>query len=160
MYNIYYAKRKTGDFLSEQGQVIEVDGQFVIVKLKRQKACANCKICMAGLNDSEMILRAKNECNANTNDYVDIELENVNFLKAAAIMYGIPCIALISGLAIGYLSGNFFKMGETFASVFTSILGLAFVGVSYLFIRLSEKRFRKKEDFIPIATKRGEKHGN
>lgn len=127
--------------MGENGLVISVNEDLIEVKLRRNEACSKCKACMAGMNDNEMIIKAKNACEANVGDMVVIELKNENFLKAVGIMYGIPCVFFVIGVFIGQL-------------LISELAGFAIGGISvfavYFFIRKNEHLFNK-EEYTPVA---------
>lgn len=127
--------------MGENGVVISVNDDLIEVKLRRNEACSKCKACIAGLNDNEMIINAKNACGANIGDKVEIELKNENFLKAVGIMYGIPCVFFVIGVFMGQL-------------LFSELAGLVIGGILvfgvYFFIRKNDHLFNKDE-YTPVA---------
>lgn len=128
--------------MAETGQVVEIKEQLVVVRLERQEACASCKACIAGLEAKDMFIEAENHCNANVGDWVNISLEQGSFLKAVFIIYTIPLIALLIGLAIGY----FVFRNE----IGTLIVGFSLLVIAFLTIKSNEKRFSKGK-YRPIA---------
>lgn len=128
--------------MAESGLVTEVKNNLVVVKLERQEACAKCKACIAGLESKEMFIEAENLCNAKVGDVVNVSIKNSSFIKAVFIIYTIPCIALLLGLFIGYL----FSKKE----IVSILVGFSFLALSYLLIKLNEKRFNTGK-YRPIA---------
>lgn len=128
--------------MAESGQVIEIKENLVVVRLERQDACAKCKACVAGLESKDMFIEAENLCEASVGDWVNISLEQSNFLKAVFIVYTIPLIALILGLLIGYL---IFR-----TEIGSIIVGFSFITLAFLTIKLNEKRFNNGK-YRPIA---------
>lgn len=127
--------------MGENGIVISKNKEMLNVSMNRNAACSKCKACIAGLNENEMIITAKNMCGADIGDKVVIELKNENFIKAVLIMYGIPCVFFIIGVFIGQLT-NWEPAGL--------IIGAALVFAVYFFIKKNE-RFFNKADYIPTA---------
>lgn len=128
--------------MAESGIVIEKKKNLVVVKLERKEACAQCKACVAGLSSKEMLMEADNLCDAQIGDRVNVSLENSSFLKAVLIMYGIPFLSLLGGLAVGYI---FFK------SEIAAILGGFFLlAICFIIIRLNEKKFNNG-NYRPVA---------
>lgn len=130
--------------MAESGIVTEKKDNFVVVKLERQEACAKCKACVAGLESKDMFIEAENLCNAEINDIVSISLENSSFIKAVFIIYGIPLVALLMGLLVGY-----YISGKEMVSI---LIGFIFLGLSYIIIRQNENRFNKG-NYRPVAEK-------
>lgn len=136
--------------MGERGLVVDQIDENVVVKLQRTEACAKCKACTAGMMSEEMILNAKNICNAKKNDWVNIELDATDFLKAVSIMYGVPFITFIIGIVVGYNGSVFIGMVE-FKELISFIVGLIFTVLTYLFIKSKEEVWKSK-NFIPVAT--------
>lgn len=134
--------------MAEVGQVTMVDKDEVVVRLMRQEACGKCGACSVGLDNKDMFIHAANLCHANVDDYVEIELEEANFIMAVFIMYGLPLIGLLIGIAIGEGLGYLFFKG--LHDVLGIILGLLGAVAVYLLIRLNEKRFHT-DKFRPVA---------
>jgi sigma-E factor negative regulatory protein RseC len=137
--------------MAEFGQVVKVLNGDVRVRLNRQEACAKCGACTAGLESKDMFIEATNIAKAKMDDWVEIQLEEANFIKAVAIMYGIPLIGLLLGLALGSLAGNYWFPG--FADILGIIAGLLGAGLSFLLIHLNEDKFKTKK-FKPKAVRR------
>ena len=60
--------------MAEKGIVVEKKNHLVVIKLKRQEACAKCRACIAGMSEQEMIMEAENRCNAQVGDWVELEM--------------------------------------------------------------------------------------
>ncbi len=136
--------------MAEIGQVVEVMDGEVKVKLLRKEACAKCGACTAGLDSKDMFIDAANMAKAREGEWVEIQLEESNFLKAVAIMYGIPLIGLLAGLALGSVMGALFI--PRFADMLAIVLGLGGAGLSFVVIHMNEARFRTKK-FKPKAVR-------
>ncbi len=133
--------------MSELGQVVEKKDGSVVVLLERKDACGKCNACTVGLESKDMFLEAFNDCDAEEGDIVGISLNQSNFLKAVGIMYIIPLIALLIGLAIGAgLAGAVGLDKEISALIF----GFVFLAATFLTIKANDKRFNKRR-FRPIA---------
>ncbi|MDR1687679.1 MAG: SoxR reducing system RseC family protein [Clostridiales bacterium] len=130
--------------MGEAGLVIKTDADMLTVSLKRSEACSKCKACIAGMNENEMVINAKNLCGATVGDTVEIELSSVNFIKAVLISYGIPCIFFVAGVFIG----NYF-----ISEIAGFLTGLFFVVCVYFFISKNKHRF-EKDEYTPLAVKR------
>ncbi len=136
--------------MGEIGQVIEVKDAVVKVRLNRKEACAKCGACTAGLESKDMFIEANNYALAHKGDFVEISLKEENFIKAVAIMYGIPLIGLLLGLGLG--AGIGATLAPGLADVLAIVLGLMGAGVSFLLIHLNENRF-KVDQYKPKAVK-------
>ncbi len=134
--------------MAEIGEVIENENNKVVVRLERTEACAKCRACSVGMKSEEMLIKAENLCNAKTGDFVEIALEEVDFIKAVCIMYGFPFIMFLIGVFGGYY--GCLKLGIAGAEYIGFGLGLVFVFIAYVIIRSQEGRL-KKGNYIPKA---------
>lgn len=131
--------------MAEKGQVIELKNNLVIVKMSRTEACAKCGACKNGSVENEMLIEAENLCKANMGDWVELNLQSQDFLKATGIMYGIPLITLILGFVSGYICFN--------SEIISFSFGILSMLLSYLWIKQKEP-YWKKQNFLPLAIKK------
>lgn len=133
--------------MGEIGKVTEIIGDDIMVSHKRTGACASCKICARGSDDNEMIMRARNACEANVGDFVEVELQEGALIKAVAVAYGIPFAFMVAGFGMGYLVG-----GEIAAFS----IGLVLMGAAYVVIRILEKNGKLAKKYVPVAVRKVE----
>lgn len=135
--------------MAQKGTVESIKDQNVYVKVIREEACAHCKMCTTGLNEGkECIIEAVNKCDAKVGDIVEIDVQNNYFLRATAIMYGIPLLALMLGIGIslGVLQVKEVRGAE----LISAVIGLIFTAVTYLIINKREKN-NKNTQYLPSA---------
>ncbi len=137
--------------MPEIGQVVEIEGNKVVVKLKRTEACAKCRACTVGMQSQDMIIKAYNNCEAKIGDSVEIVLEEADFVTAVMISYGIPFLSLIIGTFLGFSISEIlgFGYGELVGFAF----GIIFVVIAYLWIK-SKEEYWKSKNFVPKAVKK------
>jgi len=135
--------------MGEIGKVTEIVGEDIMISHKRTGACASCKICARGCDDNEMVMRARNACEAVIGDFVEVELQEGALLAAVAIAYGIPLAAMFVGFALGHLVG-----GEIVAF----IVGVVLMGAAYVVIRILDKSGRLAKKYVPVAIRKVEGH--
>jgi sigma-E factor negative regulatory protein RseC len=128
--------------MAEIGQVTKVDKDEVVVRLFRQEACAKCGACAAGLESKDMFIHANNVCEAHEDEWVEIYLEETNFLKAVGLMYGIPLLGLLFGLLIGMGVGNAYI--PIYSDAVSFIFGILGAGITFLILHVNEHRFNTK----------------
>lgn len=133
--------------MAEIGQVTEIKGNLVRVRLERHDACDHCNACTAGIEKEAMMLEAENLCRAQLGDLVEISLEESNFLKAVLIMYILPLAGLLGGIFLGYLIGEPLGMNPEVTAL---MVGFALLAITYLVIRSNEARFQTRK-FRPVA---------
>lgn len=125
--------------MAEFGIVTKVVDDEVVVKLQRNDACSKCGACSAGMESKDMFIHAKNHCLAEEEQWVEIQLDESNFIQAVGIMYGIPLLGLLVGVFIGFGIGTFFF--ETMTDLLTIGFGLATAGLCFFLINKNEHHF-------------------
>lgn len=135
--------------MAQTGTVESMKDQNVYVKVIREEACAHCKMCTTGINEGkECVIEAVNRCDAKVGDIVEIDVQNSYFLRATAIMYGIPLVALILGIGISL--GVLQSVGVKNAELISALIGLVFTGIVYMTINKREKN-NKNTKYLPVA---------
>ncbi len=124
--------------MQQTGKVLEIEGEYALVQFQRTKACGNCNACMS-LGDGMAAVKIKNTLNAHPGDHVHIQLHANSFLKATAIAYGVPLLALLIGVILGALISD----------VAAICMGLGFALLAFLLLRLLETRFSRMQEFKP-----------
>lgn len=136
--------------MGEKGLVINTKDRLAVIQMTRTEACGQCRACLAGMKKEEMIIEADNECNAKVGDWVIMELRNNSFIKAVMILYGIPMVALVTGIVLGYYV--LYQYVPINREVLSFAVGILFTVLAYLWIRSKESTWDKKK-IRPVATK-------
>ena len=84
-----------------RGLVHTIKDDLVIATIHRKEACGECRACLSGMTKTEMDIEAKNLCDAEIGDWVELELQENAFFNAVVIMYGLPFIGFIAGVVGG-----------------------------------------------------------
>ena len=141
----------------EEGVVVEqLKNNHAKVKIRKSSSCDACSykgFCNPFGKDS-MIIMAANPLNAETGQRVRINFKSEREIKAAAILYIIPLIALLAGAFIGNalnLFGN-----QDASAAFFSILFLisTFLGIRYYSHRKYKRNVSYKPTIIEIVKER------
>ena len=77
------------------------EGGKLYAEIVRSEACQQCRMCSFG--KKERMLYKLPEGTYSVGDSVTIELEDRTLTKAVLLAYGMPFIALMAGLILGYL---------------------------------------------------------
>lgn len=85
-----------------KGLVTEESGNMIKVHIIRQEACGRCKACLSGYMEQDMDIDAKNLCDAEVGDWVELTLQENAFMNAVLISYGVPLIGFFVGLFLGH----------------------------------------------------------
>ncbi|MCH4888248.1 hypothetical protein EZV73_11725 [Acidaminobacter sp. JC074] len=136
------------------GVVVKVEDEKAYVHIARNTACENCGACHFDEKTLNMQVTAVNHAGAKVGDQVELSMENVNFFRASFFLYGIPLITLLVGLFSGiYL---FQSMGLKLYDVYAILLGLAFMAVTYIILRMNKDKFADNKRYMSVIT--GIKH--
>lgn len=134
-----------------KGFVSEVKGDLAIVKIHRKEACGECRACLSGMTEKEMDIEAKNLCDAEEGDWVELELQENAFFNAVMIMYGLPFVAFIAGIVVGYFAVP--KVLPMISPVLSSlVLGVLGIFLTMLWIKSQNPRWESGK-YRPLATK-------
>ncbi len=121
--------------MAEKAKVISIENNVLTCVLQRSDACGDCHACDISENKKEMILTAYNQCDAKVGETVEIELSTKAMMTATVIMYVVPLITMFLG----------FLIGNQFSETFSFTLGIVFLVITYLIIRLFNKRIDKNK---------------
>ena len=132
--------------MREVGEVVRIEGDKAVVRIRRSSACQRCGACGLGSSSDEMLVTLPNSLNAKPGDMVELTLESVHLLKASAITYLIPLAALILGVIVGYILGGYLAMDRQLAG---AVLGLAFTALAFMLIRAMDPIFKRSNSFTP-----------
>ncbi|NLZ52210.1 MAG: SoxR reducing system RseC family protein [Thermoanaerobacteraceae bacterium] len=131
--------------MREKAIVIGNKKNRVQVEIRRSTACDGCKGCSVGRNGKPLRVWAKNSIGARVGQTVEIELSAATFLSATLIAYGIPLLAFLLGIFLG------FKVSEplNISSVepFSFFMGLILMSFSFLIIYLFTGREEISEKY-------------
>ena len=134
-----------------RGLVHTVKDDLVIATIHRKESCGECRACFSGMTKTEMDIEAKNLCDAEIGDWVELELQENAFFNAVVIMYGLPFIGFIAGVIGGYYGVPKFVPGinPVFPSLVLGVLGIV---IAMLWIKSQNPRWESGK-YRPLATK-------
>ncbi|CEP49694.1 hypothetical protein GOD95_11985 [Paeniclostridium sordellii] len=139
--------------MNQRGYIIElVDGTTAKIKMQKHSACAACGKCASSTDKKDIIVEVDNNIGAKVGDYVEVNMDSVNVIKAAAIVYIVPLIALLGGTIVSYGILNFIDIGMN-KEVLSGFIGIVLTIISYLLIKSKDRKFRESRNYIPIITK-------
>ncbi|SKC70078.1 SoxR reducing system RseC family protein [Maledivibacter halophilus] len=134
--------------MNREGKVTAINGDNATVVLMKHSACGDCGACQMGKENMNITIEALNTVGAKVGNNVVVDMESQDVLTAAFIVYGIPLIMLIIGVA----GGNFlFKqlIGiEGNVELFSFITGLVLMIISFLFIKSNEDKFKESKKYL------------
>jgi sigma-E factor negative regulatory protein RseC len=137
------------DFL-EEGVVIGMEGKRAIVLLTSDDRCEECAVhdhCKpSGANGHSLI--AADPLGVRPGDKVRVAVKGKNILLATVLLYGIPLVLLLVGIFIGM------AVFESNIELYSSLLGLALMGVYALALYLRSKFGLNQDNLAPKIVSR------
>jgi sigma-E factor negative regulatory protein RseC len=124
------------------GLVTSVSDGTAQIRFLRGSACAHCGACLT-VGDSEMEISLPNTLGAKEGDRVAVDLSPKRVVQASLIAYAVPLVLLIAGVFIG----------SRYADWAGLALGIVACGISYLILRIVEKKSAKNKSFQPRMTR-------
>ncbi len=138
--------------MEQQGYIIEVvDRKTAKLKMQRHSACASCGKCATTSEKKDIIVEVDNTIGAQVGDKVKVNMETVNVLKAAAIVYIVPLVALLVGTIGTYFVLDLLKINTNIETI-SGAIGLVSMLISFLILKMNDKKFRDSREYIPIVT--------
>ena len=129
--------------MDQIGYITSINGDIAEISIKRSSSCGDkCGSCKGGCSVQGMSVKTKNTLGAKVGDYVEIRTQTSIVLKSAFLVYVLPLIMLIMGVLIGVTI--FEKLGYVNYESLGFILGLVFLGLSYVVLKSMDKRFKDK----------------
>ena len=139
--------------MNQQGYIVEiVDNITAKLKLKRHSACASCGKCATTSEEKDIIVEVDNSIGAKVGDRVEVNMETMNVLKAAFIVYTIPLIALLIGIVGTFYVLNAISFNGNI-EVISGVVGLVLTFIVFLILKKNDKKFRDSKEYIPIVTR-------
>lgn len=143
--------------MENRGYVVEtLENNIAKMKMQKHSACSSCGKCAHSQDQKDIIVDVYNEVGAQVGDYVEVNLDSVNVLKAVGIAYVIPLISLLVGTISTYFVLTNMGINQN-VEVISGIVGLLLTVISYIWIRKNDNRFRESKSYIPVIIKLIEK---
>jgi len=134
-----------------KGLVTREEKNMVTVHIVRKEACGHCKACLSGYIEKDMNIEAKNLCDAEVGDWVELELQDNAFFKAIVVSYGIPFVGFLAALFLGHFFIEPLFVGSP-EGLIAFLCGIAGVLLCYTWIRSQNKRWENGR-YLPLAVR-------
>lgn len=139
--------------MNQHGYVVEiVDSITAKIKMQQYSACASCGKCASSTDKKDIVVEVDNTLGAKIGDYVEVNMDSIDVIKAASIVYAIPLIALLGGTIVSYGILSYIDISFN-KEVISGLLGIGLTILSYLAIKNKNSKFRESRKYIPIITK-------
>ncbi len=137
------------NMIEEEGIVVETDGNFAKVSIASKSACDNCSasgVCHPG---GQEFMEASNPLGAKKGQKVKVVVAPQVYLKASIILYGIPMAVFVAAAILGKNLGLRYGK-EADSDLYAFIAGVVSLLVSFLFIRMYNKKVEKTQQYKPV----------
>lgn len=131
--------------MREKAIVVANKGEKSKVEITRTSACDHCRACPVGTDDRSIQVWADNPLKAKVGQKVEIEMETRTLLSATFIAYGIPLIAFLLGISLGYKGA--LLVSEDFREVFSLLVGLGTMVIGFLGVHLYSRKASNREKY-------------
>jgi len=139
--------------MNQHGYVVEiVDSITAKIKMQKHSACASCGKCASSTDKKDIVVEVDNTIGAKVGDYVEVNMNSVDVIKAASIVYIVPLMALLGGTIASYSILNFIDISFN-KEILSAIIGVTLTALAYLFIKSKDSKLRESRQYIPIITK-------
>jgi sigma-E factor negative regulatory protein RseC len=130
------------------GIVVETKGHMATIRAQRHGDCKDCGLCPG---QDAMMVEARNPVDAKVGQRVAFEIQQVNMLQAAFIVYLLPLVlAFLGALAGGWIA---VKAGGQSKILFQVVGGIIAFGLSLIYIKFYDRSARKNEKMQPVITR-------
>ncbi len=133
--------------MEQVGIIRRTFGNQAEVVVSRLSGCGgNCAGCAASCSSETATLTVvtKNNVGAKAGDLVEIKAKPQKILKYTFIVYMVPFIMLLIGIFLGI---NYFQsIGSANYEMLGFGVGMLFLAISFVIIRLLDKYIKKKEE--------------
>ncbi|NLL82598.1 MAG: SoxR reducing system RseC family protein [Tissierellia bacterium] len=137
--------------MAQIGFVRRLVNDKVELEIQRSGGCGSCNKCGGSPEKKMHILTINNSINAKVGDYVEVQGESKDLFKYTLIVYMIPFIFLILGIALGHV---YFKSnGNSNYELLSFGVGVVFLFISALIVKYIDKKVAAKDASTIIMTR-------
>lgn len=137
--------------MDQIGRVIALKDNQAVIELERNSACAKCGVCHMGLSKT-MQLEVENSIGADVGKRVLIKMDKGAVLRAGAIVYLLPLLALLLGIGLMYLIDYFYPLSGS-PDLWGVGVGFVLFALSFVGIRLGESAWRQNPHYTPTIVR-------
>jgi sigma-E factor negative regulatory protein RseC len=142
--------------MEEEGLVVEEQGSTVLIRTQRSSSCDSCsskKSCASIGETGDMLVEAENFVGVHVGDRVVYSVGTASLIKAGLLLYLVPVIGFIAGVVLGR------PLQETYltsynADLVSGVLGVAFLAVAFLGLKLFGNFASKSPSYRPHVLKK------
>ncbi len=137
--------------MKQYGIVTSVEGETAKVLMKRHSSCGSCSACKMGQEEAKLEVKAINNVNAKTGEWVSVNMEDQDVLTAAFMVYVIPLLALLVGVIGGSYILSLVGIVE-YTDIYAALIGFVTMGISFISLKKREGNLKNNKRFLPVIT--------
>ena len=141
--------------MEQYGEVIAVMEGTARVRVRRHSACRDCGRCGMGIIGGEPVdpeIEVRNPIGAQVGQVVKITMDTRKLLSASFLMYLLPILGLITGVALGQGAALRLNLAQGRGADLAGLaLGLFIMALIFAFARWRGRRMTASPRFIPVA---------
>ena len=137
----------------EQGVVVEIEENHIIVECDPQEMCASCsakKGCMMVDSGKVRKISMDNTIDASVGDTILFTVDSRGIVTASLVIYILPLFFLFTGLFAGYHFNEYLMLDKDGAS---AIIGVLLFFLSFFLIKVFAGFAKNNSIFQPRAVK-------
>lgn len=138
--------------MKQTGIVVGLEGDKAKIKMQRHTACGDCGACQVSEKQLSVTLEAENTVGAKTGDFVEVDMETMDFLSAVIVVYLFPLISLIVGIFAGYYGSLALGVSDKTAQGLGAVVGILAAALTYLVIRSKEDKLKGMKKYKPAIS--------
>lgn len=132
--------------MQESGTIMEIKERTMVVEFERSSMCEKCGACERA--QQAMLMEVERIGDASLGDRVQVELPERTVLRAALTAYGVPLVALLIGLVIGYFLPGWARLPGN-PDLYAVALGALLAAGAFLILHLTEHKRRQSGRYAP-----------
>lgn len=136
--------------MEQVGLVKNLVGDKAVLEIQRSGACGSCNACGSAESKAH-IVTLKNTVNAKVGDKVELEGQSKNLFKYTLIVYLIPLVFLVAGIALGHI--YFKSQGNPNYELLSFGIGLVFLGIAGIVVKFIDGKISKNDEKVIIMSK-------
>lgn len=141
--------------MEQFGEVISVKDKMALVRVRRHSACRDCGRCGMGIAGGEPVdpeIEVRNPIGARVGEVVRISMDTRQLLAASFLMYLLPVIGLILGIALGQWAVLELELAAGRGADLAGLgFGLFIMVLIYAFARRRGSKMAASSRFKPVA---------
>lgn len=128
--------------MKKKALVVGKRDNFIILDVERTGSCGDkCTTCASKCDSKFMRIQLETDKNIAKGQMVDLEMEENTLVKSSFILYTIPLIFFVTGIMLGYYTGQLVGISEDILGILSGFISLA---LGLYFVRWLSKRQTKQ----------------